>query len=203
MKKAQAKGAKENFWNDLRVKNGLLVKDLAELLHVSIGTAGGWFSGRSIPTELNLNALCSFFGVDRNKGYEEFVKANRDWDSERGSLSYKLCGPDVPDAPKQRRGPRKMKEMLEELPEYQFKEEVIPATVSEPEVPEEPKSDTRDESDFYRSVLTHFYGKLPYEKYVQIMVWVAEKKDLLEEFYGNFTFEEFTQLVHIRREFLD
>ena len=96
MSRKQAKGSKATFWNDVRVKSGMLVSDVAELMHVSLGKAGSWFSGQNMPRDAEVQALCELFGVDPIQGYNEFVKARNGWRSARGNQKFELRGPEVP-----------------------------------------------------------------------------------------------------------
>lgn len=186
MTRTGAKGGKSTFWNDLRVKNGLLIKDIAELLNLSAGTVGGWFSGQKVPSELNLIALCTLFGVDIDKGREEFIKARNSWSSERGTWHVKLQSSDSLDAAK-------------------------PATISDmdlscfnvPADPEPAQGPEDTDIDFYHEVLQCFYGKLPYTQYSILLACVTEQKDLTAALYGKLSFEHFTELMNIWKKYYD
>lgn len=191
MKKRQAKGAKDTFWNSLRVSNGLLIRDIADLLHTSVGTVGGWFSGQKIPSDSNLEKLCNLFDVDVNKGYEEFVKATRAWDSDRGRLHVSLVGPDVPDVPETSKKDKTVEpEQVEDAPQIG----IIPETLTEEKTLVEK---TPEEKKFYTEVLAHFYGKLSYEDYEKLMACVAKNENPMEVFYGKIDFSDFLYMVNL------
>ena len=177
MQKAQAKGGKQNFWNDLRVKNGVLIKDVAELLNVSNGTVGGWFSGQKIPSQANLDALCALFGVDPNKGYEEFVKASKVWDSDRGRLKITQCGPRV--AVAESKKPDKAPEYTKSLPDYEFPGADVQAT---------PES-----SDLLKTL----YGQVAYKDFMAITDLVDKQEDPISYLYGKVDFDLFSKIIAI------
>lgn len=190
MSRKQAKGSKTTFWNDIRVKSGMLVSDVAELMHVSLGKAGAWFSGQNMPRDAEVQALCELFGVDPIQGYNEFVKARNEWRSARGNQKFELRGPEVPGTTKKakadKRGRSKKVTETPDIPQE-------PIIVVD-EIPETPSA-----TEFYKEVLRYFYGKIPYPLYLDLMVFVAEKKDLVAELYGKLKFDDYAQLLHIWR----
>lgn len=73
---------KDTFWNTVRVERGIKIRELAELLDMSVGIIGMYFSGQAVPTEKTIKDLCTIFDVDELKGTQEFHKANKSWDAE-------------------------------------------------------------------------------------------------------------------------
>ena len=49
---------------ELRLKEGLSQQELADKLCVSRSTIAKWENGIGIPSDINLEALCEFFGVE-------------------------------------------------------------------------------------------------------------------------------------------
>ena len=176
MQKAQAKGAKQNFWNDLRIKNGVLLKDVAELLNVSMGSVGSWFSGQKIPGDENLKALCNLFGVDPNKGYEEFAKANKEWDSDRGHMRITLCGPEV--AVEKTAKTEKTPEYTKSLPDYAF-----------PGV----DNTSAEGSDLLKTL----YGQISYKDFIAIADVLDNNGDPISYLYGKVDFDLFSKILAI------
>lgn len=67
------------FWNELRRNNKLTLKDISEITNIPVPTLSTYFTGRIIPNEKVLETLCNLFGVDKEKGYAEFVAANKEY----------------------------------------------------------------------------------------------------------------------------
>jgi transcriptional regulator with XRE-family HTH domain len=81
----KASCVKMTFWNKIRVTAGISCRELADLMGVSVGTIGNWFSGHSVPLEKNIVKLCDFFDVDYDTGYNAFVQASRAWHAEKNT----------------------------------------------------------------------------------------------------------------------
>ena len=67
------------FWNELRRNSKLTLKDISEITNIPTPTLSTYFTGRIIPNEKVLEALCNLFGVDKEKGHAEFVAANEEF----------------------------------------------------------------------------------------------------------------------------
>ncbi len=81
----KASCVKMTFWNKIRVTAGISCRELADLMGVSVGTIGNWFSGHCVPLAKNIVKLCDFFDVDYDTGYNAFVQASRAWHAEKNT----------------------------------------------------------------------------------------------------------------------
>ena len=69
----------DTFWVNVWQKSGMSSKDIGDKLHVTGASVRNWFSGRYTPDERSLCLLCDLFGVDRETGRSEFVKAHKEY----------------------------------------------------------------------------------------------------------------------------
>lgn len=72
----------ENRLKNLRQSKNLTQRDLAEIIYVSRSAVAKWENGFGLPSDVNLKALCDFFGVEENwlldrNDLKEEIKANR------------------------------------------------------------------------------------------------------------------------------
>lgn len=81
--------SKDTFWNRKRVEKGVHIRELAEVLGCGVSTLGSFFSGQHVPNEKMIEALCTLLDVDPLEGTREFIKANKEWDTQRGQ-AYKV-----------------------------------------------------------------------------------------------------------------
>lgn len=65
-----------NFWSDLRLKNKKSITELSKETGIHKSTLSFAFSGKHMPHDDIIKSVCSIFGVDFNKGKEEFRKAH-------------------------------------------------------------------------------------------------------------------------------
>ena len=77
--KYQARADKQTFWNDLRIQNGYMYKDIADTLGVKACNVAKWFSGANLPSDKMIKDICDLFGVDFALGKSEFVNAKKNW----------------------------------------------------------------------------------------------------------------------------
>lgn len=90
MGRREARAFKDNFWSRKRIESGFKVHDIAELLHLSDGIVGMYFTGQRVPTEDTIKKICTFFGVDIVEGTREFANAAKVWDAEVKGREAKL-----------------------------------------------------------------------------------------------------------------
>lgn len=90
MGKTDARAFKDNFWSRKRIESGFKIHDIAELLHLSDGIVGMYFTGQRVPTEDTIKKICTFFGVDIVEGTREFANAAKVWDAEVKGREAKL-----------------------------------------------------------------------------------------------------------------
>lgn len=67
---------------ELRTQNGITQKDLADEIFVSRSAIAKWENGNGYPSEVNLEALCSYFGVEEEwlmerNDYKENIKQTK------------------------------------------------------------------------------------------------------------------------------
>ena len=77
--KHQARADKHTFWNDLRIQNGYMYKDIADTLGVKESNVAKWFSGANLPDDKMIKDICDLFGVDFNLGKSEFINSKKNW----------------------------------------------------------------------------------------------------------------------------
>lgn len=194
MKKSEPKAAKLTFWNELRIKNNLTMKDVADALHTSIGTVGGWFSGRTVPSEKYLTEVCQLFDVDVSVGYEEFAKATRDWDSDRGRMKFTLSAESAEtDSVKK---PTKSKKKSRKSKKVEVKPDIQPEVV--PDIQPESTVDTAGDSKTVAvdvtPLLRHCYGTLPFDLYETLRATIRDGGYPLEVLYGNISCDEYNKI---------
>lgn len=171
MGKRGARAFKDNFWSRKRIESGFKVHEVAELLHLSDGIVGMYFTGQRVPTEDTIKKICTFFGVDIVEGTREFANAAKVWDAEVKGREAKLhsntgvhsnAGVGV------------------------VSEEVVPITpvVVEPaqSVPE--------------SLLKALYKKVPYEDFKAILDGNMSESEVLALAYDKVDFDTFMTLVN-------
>ena len=90
MGKREARAFKDNFWSRKRIESGFKIHDVAELLHLSDGIVGMYFTGQRMPTEDTIKKICNFFGVGIVEGTREFINAAKIWDAETKGREAKL-----------------------------------------------------------------------------------------------------------------
>ena len=90
MGRSEARAFKDNFWSRKRIESGFKIHDIAELLHLSDGIVGMYFTGQRMPTEDTIKKICAFFGVDTVEGTREFANAAKVWDAEVKGREAKL-----------------------------------------------------------------------------------------------------------------
>lgn len=170
MRTIKAKGAKETFWNKLRIENSLRIKDVAEMLGLSIGTIGCWFSGQGVPNADNVKAICELFEIPYDKGYGEFIKANQKWDLDKGQRKIWMYSPEsieIPDSEKSKRT-KKAK-----------KAKTVPVQT--------------DRTD----IIKYLYGRLAFVEYMQLQTYLADNVDPMPYLYGKVSFDEFVEVRKI------
>ena len=171
MKKTEPKAAKQTFWNTVRVANNLKIGDIADMLEVSYGTAGGWFSGGSVPSDEYIAKLCKFFEVDYETGRNAFYEDNKAWRSERGKITF----------PKKRSTRRKIAKKL-----VATAEQPVPASQLD-------NINTR--------LARQIYGKVSYDAFVSIqhafLHNVSDTNEILQELYGKLCYTEFNEIFAI------
>lgn len=67
------------FWDNLRHKNKLSLRDLSEITNIPVGSLSTYFTGRIIPNEAVLDTLCNLFGVNKEEGRAEFVSLHKQY----------------------------------------------------------------------------------------------------------------------------
>jgi len=78
------KGTSDTFWNLVRVSNGLTLKDLSELTNLRVSLISAYLTGVLIPTETTAIMFCDLFGIDHEKGIQEFKNGHEIWENTHG-----------------------------------------------------------------------------------------------------------------------
>ena len=187
MRKQRAKGAKRTFWNEKRVSQNILVQELADTLGVAVGTIGNWLSGAKIPPENRVRELCDLFGVGYDEGYNEFVRANRIWDSERGKLSYDMVSPTSREVPSTE---RKKKTATESVAD----DEVILVG----EVAVETKDIHINPVEVNKpDIIKYLYGRLLFDDYEDFKAEFLKGADPLRLTYGKLSYDDYKEFEKI------
>lgn len=174
MRTTKAKGAKETFWNKLRIENSLRIRDVAEMLGIPVGTIGRWFSGQGVPNAENIKAICQLFEIPFDKGYGEFVKANQKWDSDRGRMKISMYSPET------------ITVSSEEEPKRTKKSK---KTEPKPEIPQVQKD--------YTKLVKYLYGKLEFADYMQLQTYLADHVDPMPYLYGKVSFDDYVEVMKL------
>lgn len=66
------KNTSMTFWNELRIKNNYNLKDLADVLGISVSRLSIVFTGAQMPSRTFSDKCSQLFGVDPEVGYKEF-----------------------------------------------------------------------------------------------------------------------------------
>lgn len=66
------KNTSMTFWNQLRIRNNYGLKDLADVLGISVGRLSNVFIGVVMPSRAFSDRCCQLFGVDPNDGWKQF-----------------------------------------------------------------------------------------------------------------------------------
>ena len=84
-----ARIANDTFWNKERKKKGWTLDHISKKTGIAKSTLGSWFSGAKAPRDDRyVHILCNIFDVPFDKGYNEFYRAEKSWDSSRRTLHY-------------------------------------------------------------------------------------------------------------------
>ena len=186
----RVRAAKTTFWNKLRVENDIKMTDIADMCKVSQGTVGNWFSGRQVPSEFHSNELSDLFGIDRNKGYQEFINSHKSWDSDRGRMKFSLFGT-PPVCPKQT---YKKKSKAKVEPKVESNPDLIEA------LPILRPDRVHYETVVIKDACRVVYGKLSYEDYEHFS-WITYNgyppTEITEFLYGKVEFEEYIEVFNL------
>lgn len=162
---ALTKAYKDTYWNTLRVERNIKIKEIAEYLHISLTSAGAYFSGQLMPKDLQITQLCGLFDVEFTTGKEEFRKAHALWKSERKRSGVKVQS-----------GKKDKTAEIE-----------ITVDMTAPQF-EEPSADNLD-------IIKLLYGKLSYELFMSVRGLLKNREgDVLELVYGKVSYKEFKQI---------
>lgn len=80
---------KDNFWSTERVKKGLSIKEIAELIGRGESQTGMFFSGQAMPSDTVIRELCDLFSIPFNDGQIAFQHAHREWKAEHSNKTLK------------------------------------------------------------------------------------------------------------------
>lgn len=80
---------KDNFWSTERVKKGLSIKEIAELIGRGESQTGMFFSGQAMPSDTVIKELCDLFSIPFNDGQLAFQHAHRNWKAEHENKTLK------------------------------------------------------------------------------------------------------------------
>ena len=199
-KKNIVRCGKMTFWNKLRVQNNFSIKDVADYVGAAPGTIGGWFSGAKIPSDRYLESICNMFDIDLNKGYEEFAKASKEWDSERGKLKMGMYGEssevsadvESPKEEKRKSGITITKSKVTDKSDAPVDEVVVPSVTITHTHKAVVAEDTK-----VPELFRYLYGKLTFDEYEDLKAAVAIGADPLYEVYGKIPYTEYNEVLRI------
>ena len=66
------KNTSMTFWNELRIRNNYNLKDLSDVLGVSLGRLSRVLTGKEMPSRTFSDKICQLFGVAPNDGWTQF-----------------------------------------------------------------------------------------------------------------------------------
>lgn len=78
---AQGIACKDTFWSNLRIERGITINQISQDTGLPLGSLTTYFSGEHVPREYALRTLCYYFGIDVDKGREEFIQGHEIWDA--------------------------------------------------------------------------------------------------------------------------
>lgn len=165
------------YWNDLRLKNGYKLSDIAITLGTSVSNVGKWFSGRYVPCDKDIHDICDLFGVDYEEGKSEFIKARDSWKSGRtGKNRFGLSDGETPNSAKC-------------CKDFDNAESAPSVTI---DISDGNLARANDE------LLKLIYGKISWDAYETARV-AGVGENLLEALYNKISFEEFDSIYSLVR----
>lgn len=70
---------RDNFWSKLRVQRNITIDELSEKSGCSHSQVSRWFSGETMPDDVEISWLCGIFEVDPKAGKAEFEKMHKEY----------------------------------------------------------------------------------------------------------------------------
>lgn len=67
------------FWDDIRRKNKLSLKDLSKITGIHAASLSSYFTGRTLPSDAVVDKLCNLFGVPKETGDAEFKSVHNNY----------------------------------------------------------------------------------------------------------------------------
>ena len=157
---------KQTFWNDLRVKNGYKLEDLADAFGTSLSNVGKWFSGKYVPNDAKIHDICDLFGVDFEKGKAEFINARSAWHSDKHQTKHKNapCTESV----------------------------CVDDKCASTKLPDNSSCKINSKKDLFR----YLYGNISFDDYERLRENPDDTGNLLELVYGIVSFDVFDELYN-------
>ena len=178
-KASQRKKTSDTFWNLLRIKNNMKLKDIAEATGFKDTSISNWFTGRAMPDDYAIRIVCDWFGIPFEKGKLEFKNGYTVYHGTHGTIDKE---------------PRKATRMtLKELEEYCKNTE----TVEEETKPilEEIKTDKYTKAE-RNIVLAQLFDVMSFEEYMDIVdnYDSIDAGKILDRLYGMVSRETYTEV---------
>ena len=175
---------KDTWWNRLRVEKNLSFKDLSDIFGGCPSRYGNFFSGCTMPTDSNIEAICTFFDVNFDEGKKHFEEAHE-------SYIARDYMPTVSTGERSDKGqshePRVVRSHLKIKRVDKSHKEIKTASWSELSV------DKQNELTYQMGkILGAVYGKIDYLDFLQFSVALKEKgSDPAKFLYGKLSYEDY------------
>lgn len=184
-KATQRKKTSDTFWNLLRVKSDMKLKDIAEATGFKVTSISNWFTGKTMPDNYTIRVICDWFGIPFEKGELEFKNGYTVFHGTHGTIDKE---------------PRKATKMtLKDLEEYCSN--TVPVEEEIKPISEEVKIDAHDKAD-RNIVLAQLFDVMSFEEYMEIVdnYDSIDSTKILDRLYGMVsrkTYEEVQRALHV------
>ena len=171
------------FWNKLRVKKGITLKNLGKELNMDHSWLSRIFSGAVLPPTPAAIQICDYFGVDYAEGATQFNKTHEDYvknnpgKSKRSPVRSRKFDVDNVSAHTET-----VQDPSVEIPESK------PVT-SNPTI-----SGIKQPTALVSAVLKQLYNNISYDDFMTLLLCDPTEKDLLEFAYGKVDYDTYYKL---------
>lgn len=78
------KNTSQTFWNEIRIRNGYTVKEVADCIECSVANMSKYMIGNVMPSRTTSDKISDLFGVDREEGYTRFKNSYETYHNTHG-----------------------------------------------------------------------------------------------------------------------
>lgn len=178
------KNTSMTFWNELRIKNNYNLRDLADVLGISVSRLSIVFTGAQMPSRTFSDKCSQLFGVDPNDGWKQFENGHCVYCNTHGK-SIKV-------------NPVKVNPVIDEKVDKYVKQPET--TVNTTQITEPPKYRPADRS--MDELLMELAGVMKTEDFIELIHSIDERKvdweKVFNSVYGKVDIKVFIKLVRLK-----